>query len=408
MINIENLLTLRYDPAAVVTRDIRNISYKKILQLRHSTDVIIPSSKDIENAIRRIIKKKIEESQVKQISVATSGGIDSNVLLALIRKEFPNINIECLTVIFDDDDDYSIEAPYIIRKIAESQNAGFHEIHVQNPLKDLPMLLSIIKEPRWNIYQYYFIEKAKTISDILFTGDGGDELFGGYTFRYKKFLENIKPDYSWIDKVHTYLLCHERDWVPDQEDMFGAKVKFSWSSIYKMLKKYFNNNLDSLEQVLLADYHGKLLYDFIPTNKKYFKHFNLNGISPLLFNEMIDLSIRIPASLKYDFANNIGKIQLREIIKRNITYSIDNQKLGFGFDLTKFWFRIGKEIVTSNLDKGRIFEDKIINREWYIKSLVRISENKDPRYISKMLQLLSLEIWYKLFVTFEIRANSSL
>ena len=309
---------------------------------------------------------------------------------------------------FFGDDDYSIEAPDIIRKIAESQNAGFHEIYLENPLKDLPMLLSIIKEPRWNIYQYYFFEKAKTISDILFTGDGGDELFGGYTFRYKKFLENIKPDYSWIDKVHTYLLCHERDWVPDQEDMFGAKVKFSWSLIYKMLKKNFNNNLDSLEQVLLADYHGKLMYDFIPTNKKYFKHFNLNGISPLLFNEMIDLSIRIPASLKYDFANNIGKIQLREIIKRNIAYSIDNQKLGFGFDLTKFWFRIGKEIVTSNLDKGRIFEDKIINREWYIKSLVRISENKDPRYISKMLQLLSLEIWYKLFVTFEISANSSL
>jgi asparagine synthase (glutamine-hydrolysing) len=407
LINIGNLLTLRYDPASVVTRDIRNISYKEILQLRHSTDIIIPSSKDIENAIRRLIKGKIEEHQAKQISVATSGGIDSNVILALIRKEFPNINIECLTVFFDDDD-YSIEAPDIIRKIAESQNAGFHAIHVQNPLKNLPMLLSIIKEPRWNIYQYYFIEKAKTISDILFTGDGGDELFGGYTFRYKKFLENIKPDYSWIDKLHTYLLCHKRDWVPDQEDMFGAKVKFSWSSIYKMLKKYFNNNLDSLEQVLLADYHGKLMYDFIPTNKKYFKHFNLNGISPLLFDEMIDLSIRIPASLKYDFANNIGKIQLQEIIKRNITYSIDNQKIGFGFDLTKFWFRIGKEIVTSNLDKGRIFEDKIINREWYIKSLVRISENKDPRYISKMLQLLSLEIWHKLFVTFEISANSSL
>jgi asparagine synthase (glutamine-hydrolysing) len=407
LINIGNLLTLRYDPASGVTRDIRNISYKKILQLRQSADIIIPTSKDIENAIRQLINKKIEEHQAKQISVTTSGGIDSHVILALIRKEFPNINIECLTVSFDDD--YSIEAPYIIRKIAESQNAGFHEIHVQNPLKDLPMLLSIIKEPRWNIYQYYFIEKANTVSDILFTGDGGDELFGGYTFRYKKFLENIKPDYSWVDKVHTYLLCHERDWVPDQEDMFGSKVKFSWSSIYKMLKKYFNNNLDPLEQVLLADYHGKLMYDFIPTNKKYFKHSNLNAISPLLFNEIIDLSIRIPASLKYDFANNLGKIQLREIIKRNIiTYSIDNQKIGFGFDLTKFWFRVGKEIVTSNLDKGRIFEDKIINREWYIKSLVRISENKDPRYISKMLQLLSLEIWYKLFVTFEISANSSL
>jgi asparagine synthase (glutamine-hydrolysing) len=308
-------------------------------------------------------------------------------------------------VSFDDGSIESIDA----REIAESQNAGFHEIHVENPLRDLPLLLSIIKEPRWNVYQYYFIENARSISNTLFTGDGGDELFAGYIFRYKKFLENVKSNYSWQDRVQTYLQCHERDWVPDQEDMFGAKIEFTWTSIYLFLKKYFDNNLDPLEQVLLADYHGKLMYDFIPTNEKYFRHFNINGIAPLLSNEIIDLSIKIPVSIKYDFASNIGKIQLREIIKRNISsYSAENKKMGFGMDLVKFWFRIGKEIVTSNLEKGRIFEDKIINREWYIKSLTRISQNKDPRYISKMLQLLSLEIWYKLFITYEMSSTSSI
>jgi asparagine synthase (glutamine-hydrolysing) len=273
------------------------------------------------------------------------------------------------------------------------------------------MLLSIIKEPRWNIYQYYFIEKARTISNMLFTGDGGDELFAGYTFRYKKFLENIKLDHSWIDRIHAYLLCHERDWVPDQEDMFGVKVKkFTWHSIYLILKKFFDNSLDPLEQLLLADYHGKLMYDFIPTNEKYFKHFNLNGIAPLLSNEIIDRSVRIPASLKYDYAANIGKIQLREIIKRNASssYPVENKKMGFGINLVKLWFSVGEEIITSTLEKARIFEDKIIDKEWYIKSLIRISQDNDLRYISKMLQLLSLEIWYKLFITHEMSAGSSL
>jgi len=397
-------LTLRYDPTSVSTNEIRNITYKEISNWgQHANG--IPSDKDIENAIRRLIRTRIEEYQASRITVALSSGIDSNVILSLIRKEFPTINIECLTVSFDDGSIESIDA----REIAESQNAGFHEIHVENPLRDLPLLLSIIKEPRWNVYQYYFIEKARSISNTLFTGDGGDELFAGYIFRYKKFLENVKSNYSWQDRVQTYLQCHERDWVPDQEDMFGAKIGFAWSSIYLLLKKYFDNDLDPLEQVLLADYHGKLMYDFIPTNEKYFRHFNIKGIAPLLSNEIIDLSIRIPVSLKYDFASNIGKIQLREIVKRNISsYSAENKKMGFGMDLVKFWFRIGKEIVTSNLEKGRIFEDKIINREWYIKSLTRISQNKDPRYISKMLQLLSLEIWYKLFITYEVSSTSSL
>jgi asparagine synthase (glutamine-hydrolysing) len=404
LVNISNLLTLRYDPTSVSTNEIRSITYEEISNWRQHANGI-PSDKDIENAIRQLIRMRIEEFQVNRITVALSSGIDSNVILSLIRNEFPTIDIECLTVSFDDGSIESIDA----RKIAENQNAGFHEIHLENPLRDLPLLLSMIKEPRWNVYQYYFIEKARTISNTLFTGDGGDELFAGYIFRYKKFLENIKSNYSWQDRVQTYLQCHERDWVPDQEDMFGAKIKFTWSSIHLLLKKYFDNDLDPLEQVLLADYHGKLMYDFIPTNERYFKHFNINGIAPLLSNEIIDLSVRIPVSLKYDFASNLGKNPLREIIKRNTqSYHVENKKMGFGMDLVKFWFRIGKEIVTSNLDKGRIFEDKIIDREWYIKSLGRISQIKDPRYISKMLQLLSLEIWYKLFITYEMSSTSSL
>jgi len=49
----------------------------------------------------------------------------------------------------------------------------------------------------------------------------------------------------------------------------GSQIKFAWSSIYQLVKIYFDNNLDPLEQVLLADYHGKLMYDFIPTNEKF-------------------------------------------------------------------------------------------------------------------------------------------
>jgi asparagine synthase (glutamine-hydrolysing) len=419
-VNIGNILTLRYDPSFnLVTKDnncdgIRNIPPKEILQLRQTFTKErnnIPSSQDLENEIRRLIKIRFEGSKEKRIAIALSSGVDSNVIFSLIRKEFPQTDIECLNVTFDENSSEALRAA----QLAESKEAGFHEIHVENPLQDLPMLLSIIKEPRWNVYQYYFIERARSISNVLFTGDGGDELFAGYTFRYKNFIATIeslsRP--SCEDRIRKYLRCHERDWVPDQEAMFaGTQIKFTWSSIYELIKKYFVSNLDPLEQVLLADYHGKLMYDFIPTNEKFFKHFNISGMAPLLCNQIIDIAMKIPASLKYDFKNNIGKIQLREIIKHNTAeYSTDrNRKIGFGMDLAKFWSRFGKEMVTSNLDKGRIFQDKIINKEWYNKSLARIDENKEEaaRYISKMLQLLSLEIWYKLFVTSEMSASSSI
>ncbi|HYY67628.1 MAG TPA: asparagine synthase C-terminal domain-containing protein [Nitrososphaeraceae archaeon] len=405
MVNVANLLTLRYDPEVDNNGTIRNISYKQVLNLRQSSDHI-PSSPEVEAVLRKKIRNQIHEFGAKRISLAISAGIDSNLIFCLIKKEFPEIELDCLTVTFDNEDDISSEV-LTARKIAESQNAAFHEIYVGNPLKDLPLLISIIKEPRWNIYQYYFIEKASTISKVLFTGDGGDELFGGYTFRYKKFIENLKSDHSWVDRVRLYLLCHERDWVQDQESMFGSSVEFKWSSIYETLKQYFDNDLDPLEQVLLADYHGKLMYDFVPTNQKYFTHFGINGVAPLLSEDVITLSEKIPARVKYDYQANIGKIPLREILKRNvsqeISHLIEDKKMGFSMDLTKFWIKYGKEIVTSNLDRARIFEDNIINRDWYFKSMRRIDEDKfNVRDISKMLQLLSLEIWYRLFVTCEI------
>src|SRR5712691_4664241 len=285
LVNIGNLLTLRYDPSSdSVAEDdnssIRHITSKEILESRQiSTDYRnnIPSSQDLENEIGQLIRIKVEESNARRIAVALSSGVDSSVIFSLIRKEFPSINIECINITFDEDSSEARDA----EEIAKSKDAGFHEIHIENPLKDLPKLLSIIQEPRWNVYQYYFIESAKSYSNVLFTGDGGDELFAGYTFRYKKFLQKIKSlnQSSWEDRVITYLSCHERDWVPDQEDMFaGTKVKFSWAPIYEIMKKYFDNDLDPIEQVLLADYHGKLMYDFVPTNEKFFKHFDIVGI----------------------------------------------------------------------------------------------------------------------------------
>jgi asparagine synthase (glutamine-hydrolysing) len=413
VLNVANLLTLRYDPDAGRSKTIRNISSQEILNYRQASNPV-PSSKDIEAVLRRKIREKIEELEPQRVSMAISAGIDSNVVFSLVKKELPNMDLNCLTVSFDNEDDSKSESEIrAAKKIAQSYNAGFHEIYIYNPLKDLPLLISIVKEPRWNIYQYYFIEKASRISKVLFTGDGGDELFGGYTFRYKKFIENLAPVNTWLDRVRLYLLCHERDWVTDQESLFGANTKFAWTSIYQTLKEYFDNALEPLEQVLLADYHGKLMYDFVPANQRYFNYFDINGVAPLLSDDIINLSEKIPAGIKYDYKTNIGKIQLREIIRRvgspELCHLVEDKKMGFSVDLPKLWTNHGREIVTSNLDRARIFEDKIINRDWYIKALHRIDEDEhDVRDISKMLQLLSLEIWYKLFVTSEITAKSYL
>ena len=394
------MLTLRYDPTIEI-----NTSVPKLVsdQIQFKRNKIYPSSNGIEKELRSVINNNISEHNSKIISLALSTGVDSNLMLSLLRDEFPNLDIKCISVSFDEAD----EGTYA-KKIAESKDTDFYNVTIDNPLKDLPFLISIVKEPRWNLYQYYFIEKAKKFSNILFTGDGGDELFGGYTFRYAKFLRLIHEGDDWKQRVSHYLECHERDWVPDQDKIFGENIRFNWSSIYSLLRPYFDNNLDPLDQVFLADYNGKLIYDFVPTNDKFFSHLQVTGISPILDNKIIDMSLQIPPSAKYDKETGTGKIPLREILLGLDSKNISDTKIGFGMDLKKLWTSSAKEIVMSTLSDASIFRDKIISRDFYDRSIKRIEEIGDLRYISKMLQLLSLEIWYKMFITFELSTKSSL
>ena len=400
MIDIRNTLTLRYDPTIEVGSSLPKLVSDQVKVKRNGT---YPSSKDIEKELRNIISTAISKHNPKTISLALSTGVDSNLMLALLRDEYPSLNIKCISVSFDE----ASEATYA-KKIAESKDTDFYNVTVDNPLKDLPFLISIVKEPRWNLYQYYFIEKSKKYSDILFTGDGGDELFGGYTFRYTKFLKLFDEDDDWKQRTIHYLECHERDWVPDQEKIFGENIKFDWSSIYSLLRTYFDNDLDPLDQVFLADYNGKLIYDFVPTNYKLFNYLGVTGISPILDNKIIDMSLRIPPLVKFNKESNMGKIPLREILSGLDTKNVSDTKIGFGMDLKKLWTSSAKEIVISTLSNGSVFRDKIISSDFYDRSIRRIEETGDLRYISKMLQLLSLEIWYKMFITFELSPKSSL
>jgi asparagine synthase (glutamine-hydrolysing) len=120
------------------------------------------------------------------------------------------------------------------------------------------------------------------------------------------------------------------------------------------------------------------------------------------------MAFKMSPSLKYNYTKNIGKIPLRKIISLQTDHNISQTKLGFSLDLKNLWTRSAKEIVTSHLDKGRIFEDKIIRNDFYQRSLKRIEDTFDVRYISKALHLLSLEIWYKMFITSEIRSKDSI
>jgi asparagine synthase (glutamine-hydrolysing) len=394
--NIPYILTLRYIPTNEYLLPQMNwTNYDNKIQENYSQKV--------ELLLKDSIKKFFQKHNPKKIAIALSGGVDSILTLTLTKELFPDIPITAISFGFDEDDTDVQQA----RMIAEKFNIDFESTIFKNFMNNLPEQISIIKEPKFNYYWYEVAKKGKEKANILLTGDGSDELFGGYIFRYSKYLKLIKTSFSWREKVKAYLECHNRDWVPDQHEIFGNKIKFSWEKIYNIFRKYFDNNLNVLDQVFLSDYMGKLMFDWMPCYKKIYDHIELKGFSPMLNPTLINYTSRIPSQAKYDVKNNVGKLILREILRRK-NIQIDSSKKGFGPNLLSFWNSFGSEIISCYLRDSRIVANGWISQEWIDKSIIRTHESNDIRYINKLLHITSFEIWCRLFVTNEMKSYEKL
>ena len=393
--SIKQILALRYSTNL-------ETSFQKLVPEDFETKQIINPENIIEQSIRKSISTELD-SNSKKIGISLSSGIDSTLVLALLRKEFPSTDIESVSVKFSE----SIDETDISKKISEKFDTNHHILEIDNFLEELPKAISIVKQPFWDLHWYYLVKKMKNLTNVFLSGDGGDELFGGYTFRYKKFLELTNENSSTKEKIISYLNCHERDWVPDQELIFGNECKFNWEEIYQLLEPYFNNSLSNLTQVFLADYNGKLLHNMQPLYSSIHTHFDIQNITPIQNNQSIKLSCQIPNSMKYDYKTNSGKIILRHLVEKfDVQNLISSKKQGFSVNTSNLWNSYGKKIFLHFFDKSRLVEDKIINSAWIEKHISK--NNLDIRYVNKFLGILALEIWYRLLITKEMNGNEKL
>ena len=392
---ISNILTLRYVPSQ--NSSIPELTWKDFTPNDNTISEII-----IEDKIENYLQQNLNGSN-STISISLSGGIDSSLVLGYIRKLFPNIKIEAVSIKFSE----SIDETQDAKKIAEHFGAKHNILEVDNYLEILPSAIGITKMPFWDNHWYFISQFASKKSKILASGDGGDEIFGGYTFRYEKFLSQIHPNSTPIEKVKAYLNCHERDWVIDQNEVFGNKSNFSWDKIYSILLPFFDNSLNSLGQVFLADYNGKLRYNFSHVNNSLNNHFGLKSISPLLSNDLIQLLSHCDYQNKYIESQNIGKIHLRKLLNNfGINHLISKTKLGFSVNTLNLWKNYGKKIFDYYLENGNVIKDGWINQEWVSKYSNKT--DLDIRHVNKLLGILSLEIWYRIFITKEMKSSTKL
>ena len=394
---IRNILSIRYDPTKKTL--IKPASIYDFLK-----DTSDSKAKKTESLLKNATEKLIK-SERGSITVSLSGGIDSTLALAILRDVFPKKKIIGLCGVFEEGFDESIFA----KKIAQKFDSDFKIVKMGSIFTNMPEIISITSKPKWNTYTHLIAKNAKKYGKFLITGDGSDEIFGGYIFRYSKFLNLHRPKDNWKTRIINYLECHNRDWVPDQEQLFDSSIRFDWNYIYKYFEPFFKNNLNPIKQVMLADFNGKLLHDFIPMTHDISKKYEIGIGSPYLDNDVIAHGLKLPISQKFDTNTKQGKLTLRKISKRYEIKHIEEKK-GFSPNLINDWNKHGRSICQSYLmsNKSRVFTKKLINHNWVIRAFEKVEDDGDIRYLNRLISILALEIWYRIFVTKEMKPNQKL
>ena len=391
---LQNILTLRYDPSQQST--LPNLTWEDFSPKYSFEDV------DIENIVKSYLDESLSH-KTNSIGIALSGGIDSTFVLQSIKIFCPEIKINTFSIKFSN----STDETSIASKIADFFDVEHQIINIENYLQDLPSAIGIVKLPFWDIHWFYVAQEAQKKSKYLASGDGGDELFGGYTFRYKKYLSLVDSNSSSKDKIMAYFQCHERDHVIDQHKIFGKHLPFSWDHYYEMLKPYFDNDLSLLDQLFLADYNGKLLYNFSIVNNTINKKFDIKSITPLLNSHFLKIMPHLINTEKYDPISNLGKLSLRQILKKSDVYKLlTPEKLGFSVNTQNLWKNYGQKISSYFLSNSEIAKDNLINSDWIENYLHQ--DDLDVRIVNKLLGILGCEIWYRIFITKTMKPSEKL
>lgn len=353
-LNIPAMLSLRYDPTKptqhkrLTPADFEPLFYNSNIQelILTTLDVLMPYP--------------------KEVSILLSAGVDSRFTLDMFRRFRPETKITAVVVGFEDG---PTDENRVALELAYKYDVNCISVTRDKILSDLPKLVKAVNEPRWNLYTFYAYEKCPTKQ--VYAGDGADELWSGYVWRYSK-----------TGDVNTYLASHARDRINNMQELLP---NYDEQGIKDLIAPNFTGNrLSYADRCLMADYNGKLLYDYLPTGAALTKLLKKKLDSLFLIPAMIFLATHTPWQKKLD--GEYGKLPLQNILGTRIP------KKGFSPPLEKIWYNEGRELYRYYVNENsQIVKDRVINGEWVAKN----QEPKDAIHINKMLQLVALELWYR-------------
>lgn len=278
----------------------------------------------LRQALRRQLVTDVE------IGAYLSGGMDSGTLTALAAQEFPYI--KTFTCGFDLSSASGLELAYDERVKAEAMSAKFRTEHYEMVLKAGDMERSLgalayhIEEPRvgQSYPNYYAAKLASKFVKVVLSGAGGDELFGGYPWRYYRAV-NCQGFDDYVNQYYQFWhrLVDEEDRVALFKPIASDALNVDTRAIFKGVFEHHDNALERPE-----DYINHSLYFeaktflhglFVIDDKLSMSH-GLETRVPFMDNDLVDFAMRCPVGMKLNNLAEAVKIDENEPSDKQAVY----------------------------------------------------------------------------------------
>ena len=343
-------------PGEVITFDITKNSFtQKFVDLPKEENIIEDENKTIE-----LIQKGMEEAIQKHfvsdvpVGVLLSGGNDSSFIAAVSKKIGKNPTCFNVSIEGSLDNDYAekvakhLELPFervVIKKEEfENQYKKVWDI-IDQPTSDVSFIPTSL---------VYAVIKNKM--KVVLSGEGGDELFGGY-LRHKEFA-NLKemhfkiffPDLSWLSKISLSVLAPivgRLRKITSSFESLGSLYLYSSRQIdigikqketLDFLKTFYNNHpyKKTIQPNLFFDLFMYLPFSLMYKGDMSSMAYGIESRVPFLDNQLFKSLSKIHPKLRLskDFTNKkIMKKAMERYLPKELIY---RGKTGFGININKF------------------------------------------------------------------------
>jgi len=386
--------------------------------------------------LQKILDQTIYQQLRSDVPVGTylSGGIDSSLVTIMSSKHYPG-QLKSFSGAFHEGPEFN-ELEYA-RIAANEGNAKLFEIYPteQEFIDYLPKLIYHLDEPVAGpgLFPQYMVSKlASEHVKVVLGGQGGDEIFGGYTRYLVAYLEQAlkgaiyqnNEEGEHIVNLHTILpnLPVLKTYVPmmksfwkegafDPMDMRYFRLlnrmassqgfltedfmhAYSEADVFEKFSTYFNHSdtLSYFNKMTHFDMFGSLP-GLLQVEDRVSMAASIESRVPLLDRRIVDLISVMPAGMKFKGAEM--KYLLKKAIKGTVPDAILNRKdkMGFPVPLHMWSKNKAKDFIIDTMLSQKARERNMVD----VKNIEKLVQSERP-FGRGLWGLLSLELWFNQFI----------